>query len=103
MPRYLIELTHDDEYAACVRALEAIEQLGSHFVTRAEWGCADGTHAGWLIAEVDSRQEALQLVPAEFRHEARIVQLNRFTREQIASMVADLEEPREERRLPRAM
>ena len=92
MPRYLIELTHGDEYAACVKALRAIEQFGSHFVTRADWGCKDGTHACWLIAELDSRNEALQMVPVEFRQDARVVELNKFTREQIASMVAKLEE-----------
>ena len=90
MPRYLIELTHGDEHAACVKALRAIEQYGSHFWAHADWGCKAGTHSGWLIAEVDSRAEAMQLVPPEFRQEARIIELNRFTREQIASLIAEL-------------
>lgn len=92
MPRYLIELTHGDEYAACVKALAAIERSGSHFVTHAEWGCNDGAHACWLIAELDSRNDALQMVPVEFRQDARIVELNKFTREQIASMIVELNE-----------
>jgi len=92
MPRYLIELTHGDEYVACVKALRAIERLGSHFVTHADWGCRDGTHAGWLIAELDSRDEALQMVPPELRHDARVVELNKFTREQIASLIVELKE-----------
>jgi len=63
------------------------KRSGSHFITRADWGCHDGTHAAWLIAEVSSRDEALQMVPVEFRQDARIVELNKFTREQIVSMV----------------
>ncbi|MHC4405376.1 MAG: hypothetical protein ACYTG0_37495 [Planctomycetota bacterium] len=92
MPRYLIELSHADEHAACVKALRAIERFGSHFVTQADWGCKAGTHSGWMIAELDSRDEAMQMVPPEFRQEVRIVQLNRFTREQIASLIAELKD-----------
>ncbi len=91
MPRYLIELTHEDEHDACVRALRAIEQYGAHFVTHADWGCHDGIHCGWLVVELDSREEAMMVVPPEFRPEARIVELNRFTREEIASLIAGLE------------
>lgn len=97
MPRYLIELTHSDEHRACVLALQAIEQSGSHFMTNAEWGCADGVHSGWVVAELASREEALQLVPPQFRHEARIVELKQFTREKIAALIAELEEDRSDR------
>ena len=92
MPRYLIELSHRDEHFACVKALRAIEQSGSHFVTHADWGCKAGTHSGWLIAELDSRDEAMGMVPPEFRQEVRIVELNRFTKEQITSLIAELED-----------
>jgi hypothetical protein len=88
----MIQLTHDDERQACVRALHALEQFGSHFVTHADWGCKDGTHTGWMVAEVNSREEALAIVPPELRREAVVVELNRFTHEEIASYVADLEE-----------
>lgn len=91
MPRFLIEIPHDDEHAACVRALRVIEQSGSHFLTHADWGCEAGTHCGWMIVELDSRNEAMQLVPPEYRHDARIVELNRFTKVRIASLIAKLE------------
>jgi hypothetical protein len=92
MPRYLIELSHGDEHVACVKALRAIEQSGSHFMTHADWGCKAGIHSGWLIAELEDRDEAVRLVPPEFRQEARIVELNRFTKEQIVSLLAELED-----------
>jgi hypothetical protein len=87
----MIQLSHDDEHKACVRALHALEQYGSHFVTHADWGCKDGTHTGWMVADVDSREEAMAIVPPEFRHQAVVVKLNHFTREEIASYVAELE------------
>ena len=92
MTRFLIELTHEKEHVACVRALRAIEQYGSHFVTHADWGCEAGIHSGWLIVELDSRDEALLMVPPEFRREARIVELNQFTPEQIASLASQTED-----------
>ncbi len=55
MPRYLIELPHEDEHDACVKALRALEQFGSHFVTHADWGCEAGIHCGWMIVELNSR------------------------------------------------
>ena len=91
MPRYLIELTHEDEHIACIKALRAIDQYGSHFVTHADWGCKDGTHSGWLIADLESREAAMRMVPPEFRDHAHIVLLNRFDRKEITSMIAELE------------
>ena len=92
MPRFLIVVSHENEHAACVKALSALEKYGSHFVTHAEFGCNDGAHAGWLMADMDSLAEAKQIVPPEFRADARIVQIKRYTREQIKSMVEKLEE-----------
>jgi len=90
MPRYLIELKHDDEYENCVKALHAIESYGSHFFTNADWGCGDGVHRCWVIAELENRDEAMLMIHPEFRHDARIVQLNKFSREQIEKMIARL-------------
>ncbi len=91
MPRYLIEIPHQDEHAACVRALSALHSYGSHWVTHAEFGCSDGWHSGWLIVELDSRAEARNIVPPEFREAARIVKLQRFTPEELQTLIAALE------------
>jgi hypothetical protein len=90
MPRYLIEVKHDEGHAACVRALDAIESYGSHFFTNADWGCKDGVHSCWVIADLENRDEAKLMIHPEFRHDARIVQLNKFTRDEIARLVAGL-------------
>jgi hypothetical protein len=83
MPRFLIEVAHETEPVACLRAVEIFLRTGSHFLTHASWGCMDGDHRAWLMVEVDSKDEARNIVPPAFRPQARIVQLNDFTLEQI--------------------
>lgn len=90
MPRFLIVVPHKDDYSGCVSALNALDRYGSHFVTNADFGCGDGDHTAWLVVEVDSRAEAQQMVPPEFRRDAHVVELNRFTREEIQSMMESL-------------
>jgi len=92
MPRYLIEFSHSSEYEGCVRALDAIMGHGSHLITNAEWGCEDGIHTGWLIAELDSREEALQIVPPQYRADTRVIQLRRWSRDEIEDMKRELED-----------
>lgn len=92
MPRYLIHLTHGSDHEVCVRALAAIERYGGHLFTNVDWGCKSGNHSGWLVVELNSRDEAMQMVPPEFRKETQIVELNRFTREEIAAWVAKLDD-----------
>lgn len=91
MPRYLIELTHEDEHAACVKALERIQRYGSVLLTRIEWGCRTGVHSGWIIVEVDTLSEAKQMVPPEFREEARVVEVDQFSKEEIDRWSKELE------------
>lgn len=88
MPRFIIQLPHESDRTACIRAIQAIERHGSHLLTHAEWGCKAGVHCGWAIVEVGNRQEAMQLVPPEARQIAVIVELNQFTKDEMASWVA---------------
>jgi hypothetical protein len=90
MPRYLISLTHGADHEVCVRALHSIERYGGHLFTHAEWGCKAGVHSGWLVVELDSRDAAMQMIPPEFRDDAQVVELNKFTHEEIAEWVAKL-------------
>jgi len=88
MPRFLIEVAHDAEQIACARAVEEFFKTGSHFFTHADWGCFDGEHKGWIIVEVDSRNEAQAIVPPIFRSRAKIVQLNAFTQDQLDDIIS---------------
>ena len=91
MARFLIEIQHADDFEGCVKALDAIVNFGSHLVTNAEFGCEDGEHCGWLIVEVDTRAEALQMIPPKLRDGARIVQLKKWSRAEIEAMMKELE------------
>jgi len=79
VPKFLIEVPHDADQLACARVVQVFLATGSHFLTNAEWGCADGVHTAWIMVDVDSKAEARAIVPPAFRAEARIVGLNRFS------------------------
>jgi len=88
MARFLIELSHETEVVACAKAIQVLLSTGSHFLTNADWGCKDGDHRGWIIVDVDSREEALGLLPPMYRHEAKVVRLNKFTLAEIDDLLA---------------
>ena len=79
MARFLIEVPHEAERVACARVVELFLKTGSHFVTHADWGCMDGEHKAWIIADVDDKNEARAILPPLLRSQATIVQLNYFT------------------------
>jgi hypothetical protein len=86
MARFLIEVSHEPEVVACIRAVEVFLRTGSHFLTRADWGCKDGVHKAWILVELDSKSDALNIVPPDFRSQATVVQLNTFSLEQIEDL-----------------
>ena len=87
MPKFLIEVPHEAGKVECARAVQILLSTGSHFLTHAEWGCLDGEHKGWLIIELESKQEARSILPPAYRSQAKIVALNKFTMEEIEGML----------------
>lgn len=87
MPRFLIEVPHEEEIVACAHAVKIFLESGSHFLTHADWGCKDGVHKAWFIAEVDNKEQARAIVPAAYRSRAKIVQLTKFTIEEIDELL----------------
>jgi len=43
----------------------------------------DGEHKGWMIVDVDSREQARAILPPVYRSKAKIVKLNSFSMEEI--------------------
>lgn len=78
MARYMIQSSHDATHADCERIQQSIFQAGAHFVSNAEWGCADGNHTAWLIVEAEDDRDALLIVPPALRDTATVTRLNRF-------------------------
>jgi hypothetical protein len=87
MPRFLVEVSHDSDAKACIRVVEAFLRSGSHFLTRADWGCKDGDHKAWMIVDVDSKDDARSIVPSEFRLRTRVVGLHAFTVDEVAEVI----------------
>jgi hypothetical protein len=83
MARFLIEVPHEEDIVACAHVVEIFLKTGSHFLTHADWGCKDGDHRAWIIAEVDNKEQARAILPPAYRHQAKVVQLNKFTMEEI--------------------
>lgn len=86
MARFLIEVPHEGDVAGCATVVETFLKTGSHFLTNADWGCLDGEHKAWLVVEVGDKDEALCILPPAFRSKARIVELNKFSLDEIGKI-----------------
>jgi hypothetical protein len=87
MARFFIEVEHEAEKVACARAIQTLFNTGSHFLTNADFGCRDGEHKAWIIVDVDNKEMARAILPVESRALAKIVQLNKFSAEEIDEIV----------------
>jgi hypothetical protein len=87
MPKFLIEVPHKAEEIDCALAIQIFLKTGSHWLTNAEWGCMDGEHKGWIVVELDSKEEARRILPPAFRPQAKIVELSKFTMEEIDEVI----------------
>jgi hypothetical protein len=79
MPKYLIEVEHGSEKLECIRSVSILLNTGSHFLTNADWGCLDGVHKAWFVMDVESKKEAMMIIPPAYRKDTKISQLNKFT------------------------
>ena len=93
MARFLIEVPHEDGIVACAKAIRILLSTGSHFLTHADWGCSDGEHKGWVIVDVESREAARSILPPEVRPVAKIVQLNKFSLDEIEEIIGQHKMP----------
>ena len=78
---YLIEVPHENSSYECYRAIKVFLETGSHFLANAKWGCPDDDHRAVLVAEVESKEQALQIVPPMYRDVAKITEMETFTRD----------------------
>lgn len=87
MARFLIEVPHEEELRACARVVQLFLATGSHFLTHADWGCEAGVHSAFFMVDAENRDEALRILPPQFRSEAKVTGLNKFTMEEIDSIL----------------
>ena len=79
MAKYLIEVPHEANKEACEQAIRIFLNTGSHFLTKADWGCMDGEHKAWFILDIDGKEQAQNILPLAFRRKAKIIKLNKFS------------------------
>ena len=87
MPKFLIEVPHPADELGCARVIHVFLSSGSHFLANAEWGCMDNDHRAWMVVDVQTRDEARNIVPPAFRAEARIVELYRFSLDEVNGII----------------
>ena len=80
MPNFLIEIPHSENTFECKQVVRLFVESGSHLLSNAYWGCKSGVHKSWFINEFNSKEEALQIVPPFLRHNANIIELTTFTK-----------------------
>jgi hypothetical protein len=87
MTKFLIEVPHEPEAKACLEAVRILLATGSHYLTHADFGCSDGEHKAWIMVEVDTREEARNILPPLYRTRARIVRLNKFALDEVDQLI----------------
>jgi hypothetical protein len=79
MPRFKIEVTHENTWLECVRAIHIFVTSGSHFLVNADWGCIDGEHKAWFFMDADNKDQAMMIVPPGLRKDTKITQVTKFS------------------------
>jgi len=91
MEKFLIEIRNGGDRASCLRSIQSFLSSRTHFVTSVEWGCIEGEHKAWLIIKTGNREDAMRIIPAAYRQNAKITRLHKFTEKEINE--STLEQP----------
>lgn len=83
MAQYLVESPHTKE--ECLRALDEIVDKEPELLDETYFGCIAGEHTGYMTVEAGSEAEARDKLPGFLKDKAHVVQVGKFTREQIES------------------
>ena len=86
MPTYLIEIPHSGNQTECNQIIKLFVESGSHLLSNADWGCKDGVHKAWFKADFENKEEAMQIIPPLLRHCASIVEIIKFTKNDMAEL-----------------
>jgi hypothetical protein len=80
--RFLVSAPHTKE--ECLRALDEINATGKQLLDRCDFGCMAGDHTTYVVLEAKDVEALRKMLPPSWSN-ARLVKLNKFTPEQIAS------------------
>ncbi len=88
MAKFLIEVPHPDESAACLEVVHLFLTTGSHYLSNCDWGCMDGVHKAWITVEVETREEALRILPPLYRSQAKVTRVDKFSLDMVETMLS---------------
>ena len=83
MARYMIESPHKPE--ECLKALDEELAKGKDVLGRFDFGCKAGDHTAYAIVDVNTKNDALKLVPSFLQNSARILEVGKITPEMVRS------------------
>ncbi len=83
MARFMIESPHTEE--ECLRALDEELGKGKDILGKFDFGCKVGDHTAYALVDVNSKNDALNLVPTFLQNKVRIVEVGKITPEMIES------------------
>jgi hypothetical protein len=87
MPKFYIQIPHEAEPMACLKAIKVLQQTGSHFLTHAQYGCKDEDHNARIFVEVDNKHDALMIVPPAYRQNATVIEMTCFSPEEVERLM----------------
>lgn len=87
MAKFLVEVSHSPDRIECLHTIQIFLSSGSHFLTHADWGCLDGDHKAWFTMEVESKQEALRIVPSYYWKDTKITRLSNFNLKDVEELL----------------
>ena len=83
MLRYIVESPHTKE--ECLRALDEMLAKSPETLKKFDWGCAEGDHTGYALIEAENESKVRSMLPSFLKEKARVIQVGKFTPEQIKS------------------
>jgi hypothetical protein len=83
----MIEIEHENTKQACNMAVMEVLKFGSHFVPHADWGCKDDIHKAWITLELDSKEDALSILPPFLRQNATVTEVNHYDMDTIDELI----------------
>jgi hypothetical protein len=77
MARYFISTKHTQEQ--CLQALDEELAKGPDILDKFVYGCKEGDHTGYAIVDVNSKSDALAMIPDFLQDSACIARVDRVT------------------------
>jgi len=87
MTHFIIESFHSEE--ECLEAHDQVAAIGNEVLEQYYWSCPD-QHGGWALIEARDEEDAEGSIPIQFRNSARVIRVEKITREKLRAAHSNL-------------